>query len=98
MGEDDDQISTAMANVLQTILLTVTELEKFRKERDAHEAERKRDPNKKLRPWIHIHDKICENWFHFFHYCFFFFFELGRRVGGHIMGNKIKTDIINSVM
>ena len=61
IGQDDEQISTAMANVMQTVLLSVTSLDKLRKERDAHEAERLGDRNKRMLPWITVDDKICKD-------------------------------------
>lgn len=58
MGIDNDEISTAMAHVLQNMIAAVTNLDSIRKERDAHEEKRKKEPNSRLRPFFHIYDKI----------------------------------------
>ena len=58
IGQVEDQMSTAMANLLQNVLLSVTNLETIKKEQETHEDERKKDPNKKLRPWLYVYDRI----------------------------------------
>lgn len=58
MGIDNDEISTAMAHVLQTMVTAVTDLDRIRKERDAHEDKRKKEPNLRLRPFFHVYDQI----------------------------------------
>ena len=58
MGVDDDEVSTAMANVLQNMISSITDLDRIRKERDAHEEKRKKQPNLRLRPYFYVYDKI----------------------------------------
>lgn len=57
----DDDISTAMANVLQSILNTVTSLEILTKEREVHEDNRKKNPSDRtLRPYPFMTEKISK--------------------------------------
>ena len=58
MGFDDDEVSTAMANVLQNMISAITDLDRIRKERDTHEEKRKKQPNLRLRPFFHVFDRI----------------------------------------
>ena len=58
IGINDDSISAATSNVLQNILNTVTQLEKIKKERDAHEDRRKKNPDLRLRPYPFLTEKI----------------------------------------
>ena len=67
MGVDHDEISTAMAHVLQNMISAVTNLDKIRKERDDHEEKRRNEPNLRLRPYFYVYDKIGV--FFFNHYC-----------------------------
>ena len=47
----DEDISTAMANVLQQVINTSTKLVDLEKEREKHDVQRKNDPNQKMRPF-----------------------------------------------
>ena len=57
-GVDNDELSTATAHVLQNQISAVTNLDSIKKERDAHEEKRQKQPNLRLRPYFHVHDKI----------------------------------------
>jgi len=58
IAHDDEEISTAMAHVLQTVINSVTGLEKLKKDRDAYEDERKANPSSKMRPFPFLSEKI----------------------------------------
>ena len=60
MGQDDDALSAASANVLQNIIMTITRIEAIKKERDAHEEKRRKEPDSRLRPFVNISDRIGE--------------------------------------
>ena len=58
IAENDDAVSTAASHLVQTVIVSVTELEKFRNERDKHETERKGNFAAKMRPYPNISEKI----------------------------------------
>lgn len=55
---DDEEVSTAMTNILQNILISISDIENIRIERDKYEAYRKSDLNNKERPFPWIAEKI----------------------------------------
>ena len=61
LGADSDDLSTAMAHVLQSIINSISGLERLKADREKHEAERKADVNNKARPYLFLSEKIGEN-------------------------------------
>ena len=58
MGMDHDDISAAMANVLQNIINTLTDVETIKKAREAHDEKRTKQPELKLPPHPFVSEKI----------------------------------------
>lgn len=58
IGSESDQISTAMAYMLQNIINSVTNLDNIKKEREKYEAKRAADPAARMRPFPFCVEKI----------------------------------------
>src|SRR6218665_2901882 len=58
IGNESDQISTAMAYMLQNIINAITNLDSIKKEREKYEAKRAADPASRMRPFPFCVDKI----------------------------------------
>lgn len=58
---DDDELSTAMAHLLKSVINAVTNLENIKNDREKHEAKRKADPAAKIRPFPFLAEKIGQN-------------------------------------
>lgn len=65
IGSASDQISTAMAYVLQNIINAISNLENIKKEREKHEAKRKAEPAARMRPFPFCFEKIGRFCFNF---------------------------------
>lgn len=60
IGVNDDNVSTAAANMLQNILASISDIEAIKAERDKYEEMRK-VPGNKLRPFPFISEKVDES-------------------------------------
>ena len=58
VGSADEEQSAAAANLLKTIMNTITGLEAIKHERDKFELARKTDPGSKLKPFTFVFDRI----------------------------------------
>ncbi len=58
MSSPHEELSTAMTHCLQNILNAISELEKFKAEREKHEARRKACPGDRLRAYPFLWEKL----------------------------------------
>ena len=58
IGSGDEEQSAAAANLLKTIINSITGVEEIKQEREKYETNRKADPGSKLKPFTFVYDRI----------------------------------------